>query len=91
MVNGGDEETDEAGGRIDAFLNVDGAKAGLWQGLFLTLHAEYKGGNDVNEAAGTLFPVTFALAVPTGLTAGFQADRVDQLLRHQQHADDDGL
>lgn len=65
VVNGGADETSEAGGRVDAYLNVDGEKAGLWQGLFLTVHAEYKGGNDINAAAGTLFPVNFALAVPT--------------------------
>lgn len=65
VVDGGDDETDEAGGRVDAYLNVDGEKAGLWPGLFLTFHAEYKGGNDVNDAAGTLFPVNFSLAVPS--------------------------
>jgi porin len=52
------------GGRLDYLVNVDGQKAGLWQGLSIDLHAETIYGNSVNSLTGALVPVSLGQAVP---------------------------
>jgi porin len=64
VTSGGREQTFEYGGRNDYFLNVDGQKAGLWQGSFITLHGETRYADSVNPLTGTLLPPNLALAVP---------------------------
>ena len=52
------------GGRNDYFLNVEGEKLGLSQGLFVTLHGETRYGESVNSLTGALMPANLLLAVP---------------------------
>lgn len=51
------------GGRIDFFASLDGHKAGLWPGLFVNVHGEYRYG-DVTTQGGALSPVNTALISP---------------------------
>ena len=62
----GDGTSDwQYGGKGDIFLTLDGAKLGLWQGLFVTAHAELLYGKDANALGnGVLLPVNTALAFP---------------------------
>ena len=75
ITGGGLEEGFEFGGRNDYWLNVDGQKAGLWPGFFVTLHGETVYGDSVNAATGAIVPVNIGRAHPdffddkTALTA----------------------
>ena len=75
VASGGLQETFRFGGRNDYLLNVDGQKAGLWQGLFINLHGETVYGDSVNLATGAVVPVNIGRAHPvffgteTALTA----------------------
>jgi porin len=64
VASGGVEQGFEYGGRNDYFLNVDGEKAGLWKGAFVTLHGETRYADSVNPYAGALVPPNLALALP---------------------------
>lgn len=74
-ATGGLQDTFRYGGRNDYLLNVDGQKAGLWQGLFINLHGETVFGESVNTATGAVVPVNIGRAHPvffgteTALTA----------------------
>jgi porin len=74
-ASGGLDETFEFGGRNDYWLNLDGQKAGLWPGFFVTLHGETVFGDSVNAATGAIVPVNIGRAHPhvsddeTALTA----------------------
>jgi porin len=75
ITSGGLEDTFRFGGRNDYWLNVDGQKAGLWQGLSITLHGETVYGQSVNDLTGAIVPVNIGRAHPvffgteTALTA----------------------
>jgi porin len=56
-TSGGLEEGFEFGGRNDYWLNVDGQKAGLWPGFFMTLHGETAYGESANQLTGAIVPV----------------------------------
>jgi porin len=64
VVSGGREQDFEYGGRLDYLANLDGQKAGLWQGLFLSMHAETRYGKDVNSIDGLLAPSNIAMNFP---------------------------
>lgn len=64
VTSGGIEQAFRYGGRNDYFLNVDGEKVGLSQGLFITLHGETRYGESANSLTGALLPTNFMLAVP---------------------------
>jgi len=74
VASGGKERAFEYGGKIDYFLNIDGTKAGLWRGFFVTMHAETRYGEDVNGIDGMFSFGNFNMAFPkvgedvTGLT-----------------------
>jgi porin len=74
-ATGGLQDSFRLGGRNDYLLNVDGQKAGLWQGLFINLHGETVYGDSVNLATGAVVPVNIGRAHPvffgyeTALTA----------------------
>jgi porin len=74
-ASGGLQDTFRFGGRDDYLVNVDGQKAGLWQGLFINLHGETVYGDSVNAATGAVVPVNIGRAHPvffgtdTALTA----------------------
>jgi porin len=65
VASGGRDQEARYGGHADYYLNVDGQKAGLWAGLFVTLHAETVFGQSANPLTGALLPVSFIQAVPS--------------------------
>jgi porin len=66
-ASGGLQDTFRFGGRNDYLLNVDGQKAGLWQGLFINLHGETVYGDSANLATGAVVPVNIGRAHPVFL------------------------
>ncbi len=64
VASGGIHDTFEYAGRNDYFINVDGEKAGLWQGFFITLHGESRYGDSVNADTGAILPVDTAELFP---------------------------
>jgi porin len=74
-ASGGLQDTFRFGGRNDYLINVDGQKAGLWQGFGIYLHGETVYGDSVNLATGAVVPVNIGRAHPvffgteTALTA----------------------
>lgn len=72
VTSGGRQRDWVYGGHGDYFLNVDGEKAGLWKGFFVTMHAETRYGRDVNQFAGTMVPPNTTMLFPqpnTDITA----------------------
>jgi porin len=75
IASGGLRDTFQFGGRNDYLINVDGQKAGLWQGLYINLHGETVYGDSVNLFTGAIVPVNIGRAHPvffgdeTALTA----------------------
>ena len=64
VTTGGRNEAFRYGGRNDYKLHIDGQKAGLWEGLFVDLHAETLYGRSANSLTGALLPISLAQAVP---------------------------
>lgn len=64
VTSGGRARDWEYGGKLDYLFNVDGGKLGLWQGLFVNLHAETRFGDSVNNIDGLLLPANIAMALP---------------------------
>ncbi len=59
VTSGGKNTNDAYGGKFDYILNIDGHKLGLWQGLFVNMHAETQFGNSIlDDAGGFAFPNT---------------------------------
>jgi porin len=65
VASGGRQESFRYRGRADVLLNVDGEKAGLWKGSFLTMHAESVFGDPSNPFTGSLLPASIAQSLPT--------------------------
>jgi porin len=82
VASGGVRQNFEYNGRNDYYLNVDGQKAGLWQGFFVTLHGETRYGNSINADTGTIIPVnTGALfPLPSGSVTALTAVKFTQAL-----------
>jgi len=64
VASGGINDVFRYTGRNDYFINVDGEKAGLWKGLFITLHGETRYGDSVNFDTGAILPVNTAALFP---------------------------
>lgn len=64
VASGGLEQDFEYGGRNDYIFNVDGEKAGMWQGFFITLHGETRYADSANALTGALSPTNLMLALP---------------------------
>ncbi len=75
IAAGGTQRAFQDGGRNDYYVNVDGAKAGLLPGSFITLHGETRYGEDITTLDGALIPSSLAMNLPapgqtiTALTA----------------------
>lgn len=82
VASGGLQQLFKYGGRNDYFINVDGEKAGLWKGLFVTLHGESRYGETVDRRTGAFMPVNLMLDVPQaqGSVTALTAVRVTQFL-----------
>lgn len=82
VASGGVEQRFQHTGRLDYVLNVDGAKAGLWQGLFVTLHGETRYGDSINADSGALMPPNVAalFPLPNGTVTALTAVKFTQAL-----------
>ena len=54
----------EYGGKMDAFINLDSSKMGLWEGGEFRSHLEYSYGNAPTNLGGAIFSVNTALYWP---------------------------
>ena len=52
------------GGKLNAKLNLDGARLGLWEGLSASALFEYKYGDSVNGFNGVLLPINTQMYEP---------------------------
>ena len=52
------------GGKAEAFLNIDGTKLGLWDGLGMQVHGEYNFGKTPGGVGGTTIPNNTAMTFP---------------------------
>ena len=64
VTGGGRNQEWEYGGRLDYLLNINGEKAGLWKGLFITMHGETRYGQDASGHDGALLPTNISMAFP---------------------------
>lgn len=82
VASGGIDRDFRYAGRNDYFLNIDGEKAGLWRGLFVTLHGETRYGETVNFSSGAIMPpnVGMLFPAPNGSVSGLTAVKVTQAL-----------
>lgn len=64
MTSGDGDNGFEYGGKADVILDSDLHKLGTWEGLSLSVHAEYNFGQSVNQRGGTIMPVNTALMFP---------------------------
>jgi len=85
VASGGISQEFAYSGRNDYLLNVDGEKAGLWKGLFITLHGETRYGSTVNSATGALMPTNVAMLFPAtnGTVTALTGVKVTQALSEQ--------
>jgi porin len=81
-ASGGLRDAFRFGGRNDYLLNVDGQKAGLWQGLFINVHGETVYGDSPNLFTGAVVPVNIGRAHPVfaGTASGLTAVKFTQAL-----------
>lgn len=82
VTSGGLEQAFQYGGRNDYFVNLDGEKAGLWQGSSFSLHGETRYGESDNSLTGALSPVNLMLSVPlsSGAASGLTGVKFTQVL-----------
>lgn len=62
----GTDDTFKYSGKIDAFINLDSGKLGLWKGGGFNAHFEYSHGTGESFLGGTLFPVNVMKLTPLG-------------------------
>jgi carbohydrate-selective porin OprB len=64
LLSGTGDEDFNYGGKVDAFINLDSGKMGLWNGGGLRSHIEYRHGDAPSNLGGTIFAVNTALYWP---------------------------
>lgn len=75
VTSGGVNQEFDFNGRMDYLVNVDGEKAGLGRGFFVSLHGETRYGDTIGYNSGSLMPINTARLFPlpagdeTALTA----------------------
>jgi porin len=62
IAAGGNNGVSRYGGKLDAFLKIDGEKLGLWQGLRVSAQYEHYIGRNINNKDFALVPVNAAQA-----------------------------
>src|SRR2546421_569115 len=55
VTDGGIDRDFEYGGKLGIYVNLDGGKAGLWQGVLITTHVGTPYGEEVNDIDGLVF------------------------------------
>lgn len=64
-AHGGRNQDFEYGGKLDQFVTFQGDKLGLWEGFFVSMHAETRFGQDANQNAVGLAPVNTNMLYPS--------------------------
>jgi len=64
LASGTGDQDYEYGGKMDAFINFDSSKLGLWKGGGFHAHLEYSHGNAPTNLGGAIFSVNTALYWP---------------------------
>ena len=86
VTSGGVNQNNEAGGKMDYRLHVDGQKTfGLWPGLSFDLHAETRWGRDVMADVGPITLPNTALLTP--LPGNYSDSDITGLLATQAFLD----
>ena len=57
LASGTGDQGYEYGGKMDAFINLDSSKMGLWEGGEFRSHLEYSYGNAPTNLGGAIFSV----------------------------------
>ena len=60
LLSGTGDEDFNYGGKVDAFINLDSGKMGLWNGGGFRSHVEYRHGDAPSSLGGTIFAVNTA-------------------------------
>ena len=66
LASGTGDKDFEYGGKMDAFINLDSGKMGLWEGGGFHSHLEYSHGDAPANLGGAIFAVNTALFWPVG-------------------------
>lgn len=66
LLSGSGDDDFEYAGRLDALLDFDIGKLGLWEGGLLRTHTEYRYGDLNSNLGGTLLATNSGLILPTG-------------------------
>jgi len=69
LASGTGPQNYEYGGKVDAFINLDSAKMGLWEGGGFRSHFEYRHGDAPANLGGAIFAVNTALYWPVDTPA----------------------
>lgn len=64
ITAGGLDRDFRYGGRNDLLMKIDGAQAGLWQGLFIDLHTETRYGQAINGDTGAISAPNSSMLFP---------------------------
>lgn len=64
LASGTGDEDFDYGGKLDAFINLDSSKMGLWEGGVFRSHLEYSHGDLATNLGGALFATNTALYWP---------------------------
>lgn len=73
LASGAGKNDFEYGGKVDAFINFDSSKMGLWKGGGFRSHIEYRHGDLATNLGGSLFATNTALYWPVGTPEEFVA------------------
>lgn len=66
LASGTGRQDFDYGGKVDAFINFDTGKMGLWEGGGFNSHLEYSHGDLATNLGGSLFAINAALYWPVG-------------------------
>ena len=66
LVSGTGKEEFDYGGKVDALIDLDTGKMGLWEGGNFRSHIEYSHGNLATNLGGALFSTNIAMYFPVG-------------------------
>lgn len=82
VASGGVNKEFDFNGRMDYLVNIDGEKAGLGRGFFVSLHGETRYGDAIGYNTGALMPTNTArlFPVPTGTVTALTAVKFTQAL-----------
>lgn len=64
VSSGGREQDWDYGGKLDYFIDLDAQKLGFGEGFFVSMHAETRFGESVNNHDGLLLPANIAMSFP---------------------------